>query len=33
MRSATFTTVENLERFWKELPPSDVVDRLKPPGK
>ena len=28
MRSRTFTTLENLERLWKDLPASHVLDRL-----
>jgi peptide deformylase len=29
MRTSTLTTVENLERFWKDLPTSDVLAKLK----
>lgn len=29
MRSSTFTTLENLDRFWKDLPTSDVLAKLK----
>jgi peptide deformylase len=29
MRTCTFTTLENLERFWKDLPTSDVLAKLK----
>jgi peptide deformylase len=29
MISRTFTTVEHLERLWKDLPPSEVLERLK----
>jgi peptide deformylase len=29
MRTSTFTTVENLERFWKDLPTTDVLAKLK----
>jgi peptide deformylase len=29
MRTSTFTTLENLERFWKDLPASDVLAKLK----
>jgi len=29
MRNRTFTTVENLERVWKELPTAEVLNRLK----
>jgi peptide deformylase len=28
MRTRTFTTLENLERFWKDLPISDVLAKL-----
>jgi peptide deformylase len=28
MRTSTLTTLENLERFWKDLPTSDVVAKL-----
>lgn len=30
MRTSTFTTLENLERFWKDLPTADVLAKLKP---
>jgi len=29
MRTSTFTTLENLERFWKDLPTPDVLAKLK----
>jgi peptide deformylase len=29
MRTSTFTTLENLERFWKDLPTSDVLAKLR----
>ncbi|HWO28320.1 MAG TPA: peptide deformylase [Candidatus Acidoferrum sp.] len=29
MRTCTMTTLENLERFWKDLPTSDVLAKLK----
>jgi len=29
MHSCTFTTLENLDRFWKDLPTSDVLAKLK----
>jgi Polypeptide deformylase len=29
MRTSTFTTLENLECFWKHLPTSDVLAKLK----
>jgi peptide deformylase len=29
MRSCTFTTLENLDRFWKDLPTSNVLAKLK----
>ncbi len=29
MRSSTLTTIDNLERLWKDLPTSDVLARLK----
>jgi peptide deformylase len=29
MRTGTLTTLENLERFWKDLPTSDVLAKLK----
>ena len=29
MRTSTLTTLENLERFWKDLPTSDVLAKLK----
>ena len=29
MRTSTFTTLENLERFWKDLPTSGVFAKLK----
>jgi peptide deformylase len=29
MRASTFTTLENLERFWKDLPASDVLAKLR----
>jgi peptide deformylase len=28
MRTSTLTTLENLERFWKDLPTSDVLAKL-----
>jgi hypothetical protein len=28
MRTCTLTTLENLERFWKDLPTSDVLTKL-----
>ena len=30
MRTGTFTTLENLDRFWKDMPTSDVLTKLKP---
>jgi len=30
MRTGTFTTLENLDRFWKDMPTSDVLAKLKP---
>jgi peptide deformylase len=30
MRTYTLTTIENLERFWKDLPISDVMAKMKP---
>jgi peptide deformylase len=29
MRTYTLTTLENLERFWKDLPTSEVLAKLK----
>jgi peptide deformylase len=29
MRTSTFTTLENLERFWKDLPTPDILAKLK----
>jgi peptide deformylase len=29
MQPRTFTTLDNLERFWKDLPASEVIERLK----
>jgi hypothetical protein len=29
MRPCTLTTLENLERFWKDVPASDVLAKLK----
>jgi peptide deformylase len=29
MQPRTFTTLDNLERYWKDLPASEVLDRLK----
>ena len=29
MKTRTFTTLENLERFWKDLPATEVLARLK----
>jgi len=31
MRSRTLTTIENLERYWKDLPASDVLSKLENP--
>ena len=28
MRTSAFTTLENLERFWKDLPTSDILAKL-----
>ena len=30
MRTGTFTTLDNLDRFWKDMPTSDVLAKLKP---
>jgi hypothetical protein len=29
VRTSAFTTLENLERFWKDLPTSDILAKLK----